>query len=467
MTSVDTALIIAAGRGSRLADGTEIPKPLKKVCGLTLLKRTILSLARAGLKEVLVVVGYDKQKIIDYLQSESWPIAVRTIDNPQWEKSNGLSVLAAKNHIQGHFLLLMSDHIFDVAIVRNLMWHELCADAVALAVDYHVSEIFDIDDATKVEAAKGRIRKIGKTLPGYNAIDTGIFLMSPDVFVTLEEVARERGDCSISDGMTRLATADRVAALDIGRSYWQDVDTPEALRQAEKVLLNSCRKATDGFVSRYFNRYISLFLTRYIIRTPLSANFVTLITTLIGLLSGYFAACGTFGTYLFGAFLFKLTSILDGVDGEMSRLRFSDSKMGQWLDTLSDNLTYVVFIVGTVIGVFKRPELAVPNWIPYSALLGLTGLLIFMFGYILLFTNSGSLLAVQNDIVKSPKKSFLQKVIGKIYFVIKRDFFATAFLFFALFDKPHWILLAIAVATNVAWISLLVNVLKKRSERKA
>lgn len=462
MATVETALIIAAGRGSRLDDGREIPKPLRELCGLTLLKRTILSVARAGIKHVFVVVGYDKQKIIDYINSETWPVSVQTIDNPQWEKSNGISVLAAKGSVSAPFLLLMSDHIFDVGTVKNLVQHDFKKDVVTLAVDHKLESIFDMDDATKVEARGDRIVRIGKNLDSYNVIDTGLFLMTPEFFDVLEALVQSRGDCSLSEGVAGMAAVGRAGVFDVGNGYWQDVDTPQAKRHAEKILLSSCRKPTDGFVSRGFNRYISLFITKYVIQTRVSANVVTLFTTVVGVLSGIYAAQGTYGSYLFGAFLFKWASILDGVDGEMSRLRMTDSKLGQWLDTLSDNLTYVLFIVGTVVGVRQRPDLGIPGWLPDLALIGLAGLLIFMFGYVLLFTNSGSLLAVQSDIVSGDKKSFLQKILSRIYFVIKRDFFATAFLVFALFDKPHWILAAIALATNAAWMTLLFNTLKKR-----
>lgn len=462
MPQVETALIIAAGRGSRLDDGSRVPKPLRELCGLTLLRRTILSVARAGVKKVFVVVGYDGEKIISYLDSQPWPVDVQTIENPEWEKSNGISVLAAKGHIQGNFFLLMSDHVFDVNILKSLSVHDPKNDVVMLAVDCNPGRVFDIEDATKVDCHGDRILHIGKNLDSYQVIDTGLFLMTPEFFDVLEELVQHKGDCSLSDGVAGMADVGRAGTFDIGTGYWQDVDTPEAMAHAEKILLNSCRKPTDGFVSRHFNRHVSLFITKYVIRTPVSANVVTLFTTVVGVLSGVYAACGGYWIYLLAAFLFKWASILDGVDGEMSRLRMTDSKFGQWLDTLSDNLTYVLFIVGTVIGVLKRPELNVPGWIPYSALFGLTALLVFMFGYVLLFTNSGSLLAVQSDIVSGEKKSFLQKILSRVYFVIKRDFFATAFLVFAFFDKPHWILLAIAVATNLAWVTLLGNTLRKR-----
>lgn len=459
---VSTGLIIAAGAGSRLADEREIPKPLRKVCGMPLLERTIRCAAKAGLKKIFIVVGFDKEKIISFLNSKTWPLQVETIENPDWQKSNGLSVLAAKNHIQEDFVLLMSDHVFVPQLLQGLVQSGLGNCSGKLAVDYKVKDIFDMDDATKVEVQEGLIKAIDKKLVQFNAIDTGCFLLSPGIFKELEAVYHEKGDCSLSQGILALAQQKKMGVHDIGSSFWQDVDTQESLGYAEKMLFQSCRKPTDGVISRNFNRYISLFISSRLVKTPLTANQVTFITTIIGLFSGYFAALGSYGSYLIGAFLFKLTSILDGVDGEMSKLRVTDSKFGQWLDTISDNLTYVVFIIGTVIGVHQRPDLGAHEWLPAAALFGLGMLLGVMFTILLTSTDSGSLLAIQQDFVSSEKKSFFKKLWGKIYFVIKRDFFATVFLFLAIFNKPHWILFLIALATNIAWVVILQNRLQKK-----
>lgn len=449
-------LIIAAGAGSRLANDSGIPKPLRSVGGLPLITRAILTAAKAGMTKIHVVVGFEKEQIIAYLNSRAWPIPVETIDNPDWRKSNGISVLAAKYALTGNFVLMMSDHVFSLPLMRKLCAESLDGVAAKLAVDFKIEDVFDRDDATKVEVQNGLVSTIGKELVQYNAIDTGIFLMTPEIFTALESAKIERGgDCSLSDGVRLLAKKKRMGTSDIGAEFWQDVDTPESLAHAEKVLLKACRKTTDGVVSRNFNRYISLFISSLLIKTPVSANMVTFFTTCVGMLSGWFASRGTYGTYLLGAFLFKWSSILDGVDGELSKLKMTDSKVGQWLDTLSDNFTYVVFIAGTVIGVHKRVDLHAPQWISYAAVFGLAALLATMFTILVTATDSGSLLAIQKDFVSSRKTSFIHRVFGKIYFVIKRDFFAAFFLVLAVFDKAHWILFLIALATNIAWITIL------------
>lgn len=452
-----TGLIIAAGAGTRLANKQRIHKTLRKVAGLPLLRRIILSAHRGGLERIVIVVGFQKEQIIEYVESQEWPVQIDFAVNEEWKKSNGVSVLAAKDHIKENFVLMMADHIFDSNTLRGLCEEGLGTMHAKLAIDYKTHQIFDEDDATKVLVKDGQIVAINKVLKEFNAIDTGMFLMSPVIFDALEK-AKVDGDCSLSQGIQTLSETGKMGVYDIGAAYWQDVDTKEALRNAEKVLVRSCRKDTDGFISRNFNRYISGFISSFLVKTPLTANQVTYMITVLGLLSGYYAAGGTYGTYLVAAFLFVATSILDGVDGEMARLRMTQSKFGQWLDTASDNLTYVVFFVGTVLGLIKRQDTYVVVAGP-MAIVGVIFLVAAMVLFLKRHSDSGSFVAIQQNLAND-QNSALSSFASKIGFVIKRDFFASAFFFFALFDKASWVLISVALAANIAWMIILKKALE-------
>jgi len=76
---------------------------------------------------------------------------------------------------------------------------------------------------------------MGKDLPSYDAIDTGLFVCPDDIFSYLER-ARRNGDCSLADGVGLMAGADKVRGVDIGDAWWQDVDTPEMLQRAEEQM---------------------------------------------------------------------------------------------------------------------------------------------------------------------------------------------------------------------------------------
>lgn len=443
-----------------MADKSNTPKPLRKVCGLPLIRHVILNSARAGLKRLVLVVGFQKEKVIEYINNNDWPLKIDIVENPHWKKSNGLSVLAAKDKIKENFILMMSDHVFDYRTLKELRVQDLRGCDGLLAVDYKIHQIFDKDDATKVDVQGDKIEKIEKNLVNYNAIDTGMFLLSPAVFKALES-SKQNEDCHLSDGIRKLSSQNKMGVFDIGERFWQDVDTKASLKYAEKNILNGCRKKTDGFVSRHLNRHVSLFITSHLIKTPITANQFTLFVLLLGLLSGYLAMLGGYSNYLIAALIFKLTSILDGVDGEISKIRHTASKFGQWLDTICDNVTYVVFIVGTVVGLY-RINYEFVGFLSVFALFGMSMLLVILFFYLIKRSDSGSLLALQKEYKSKKDLPLLSRFFVSIQFVIKRDFFALLFLFFALINKPQWVLFVTGLATNIAWVVVLWSKIKAR-----
>ena len=108
---------------------------------------------------------------------------------------------------------------------------------------------------------------------------------------------------------------------------------------AERRLFRSLRKPQDGWTSRWLNRYISLFLSRFLVRTPLSPNQITVGILAIGFFGAYLASRGSYRGLAIGAVLFQLQSVLDGCDGEVSRITYRGSKAGEWFDTIGDDLT--------------------------------------------------------------------------------------------------------------------------------
>ena len=197
-------LVIAAGRGSRLASGG-LPKPLFPLLGLPLIERTIVTAKRAGLEEFTVVTGYENDRVTQFLDRLALRrgISITHVVNEKWDGGNGLSVLAARDAIgQEPFALLMADHVMEVSLLNGLLNESLEAGGVCLAVDRNLSNpLVDLADVTKVRASDGRLEAIGKDLERYDAFDTGCFLCSPELFSALEEVQGQEGDGSLSAGI--------------------------------------------------------------------------------------------------------------------------------------------------------------------------------------------------------------------------------------------------------------------------
>ena len=72
-----------------------------------------------------------------------------------------------------------------------------------------------------------KIAGMSKTLSEFDAIDCGVFKCKFNFFNALE-AANESGNCSLADGCNLLIVKNRMGGVDIGNSFWMDVDTPEA-----------------------------------------------------------------------------------------------------------------------------------------------------------------------------------------------------------------------------------------------
>jgi choline kinase len=131
----------------------------------------------------------------------------------------------------------MSDHLFEPEMLAGLIAAE-DEGALTLAVDYRTDNpLIDLDDATKVEAdGAGRIVRLGKTIEGYNCIDTGLFRAGPALIEAIRHAVAHGGAGSLSEGVQVLADRGEARVHDIGARWWLDVDDPRALALAEEAL---------------------------------------------------------------------------------------------------------------------------------------------------------------------------------------------------------------------------------------
>ncbi|MDY0000843.1 MAG: CDP-alcohol phosphatidyltransferase family protein [Polyangia bacterium] len=128
--------------------------------------------------------------------------------------------------------------------------------------------------------------------------------------------------------------------------------TRSGRRRAEEEIYRSIRKslAHDGPVSFFLARPMSRPLTRALARLGVSANAVTLAGLGVGIGAGLVAALGGYWASLGAALLFFAGLLIDCVDGDLARITLSTSRLGQWLDSLTDDLGYVALAVGLGVG---------------------------------------------------------------------------------------------------------------------
>ena len=472
---VDTAVILAAGNGRRLHPDAQAPpsKPLTRVGGVPLIVRTLVHLKRKGVRRAVVVTGYRADEVRATLEGEARLEGLDVVfaHNGDWRKSNGVSVLTARPHVKGEFLLLMADHVFSPDMLDVVLREEARpdADGAVLAIDRKIDDVYDLDDATLVRTdSRGAIVAISKELSDFDAVDTGLFRCSSGLFSALQAEQTERGDCSLSNGVQRLAGQGRMGTIDVGAAWWQDVDTPGASAHAEHMLFEACRKPVDGLVARHFNRNISLFVSRRLKDLPIHPNAVSVFNMLLGVAAAFAVMHPTYGWLLLGALLLEANSVLDGVDGELARVRLQESKRGEWLDTLADDGSNILFFLGLSIGAAQLPggtHLAIAGGIAVAAQLTLC----FIRYRDLLAIGRGDLYALEDDFFgwdPAEQTSLGGKLLAWTTVLLKQDSFITFFVVMAVLGLLPWILWLVAAGEVGALVALMFRTARVRARQR-
>ncbi len=394
-----------------------------RVAGLNLLKRTLVMLQWAGVPEAYVIVGpWDRgasQRSIEG-DRDLRDMRIRFLVDEDAAARGGLAVAPAARFVRGRTLVVRADTVYERDIVRNLMKR---ATGVG-----HVVAVTD----------RGR--------------RTGMVLC-------------ERGSAAAMNGYTldvaldAFADQGRLKTMDVAGRFWVPIENDEAIRLAEDLLWNSCRKPIDGVVARHFNRNVSLFISRRIAHLPIRPNHVSLVNFALGILMALAIAKGGYGWFLLGALLFKLNSILDGVDGELARVRYQMSVVGEWMDTLSDDLSNLLFFVSLSVGAYAMT--ADPLWVTLGFVTVIPSLLATAYQYTLLIRGGrGDLLAIKwlferGNGKGSEQQGAFASFMDKLKYVVKKDFFVALTVVAALLNALPWVLWLTAIA-NVILLGTVV-----------
>jgi len=132
----------------------------------------------------------------------------------------------------------------------------------------------------------------------------------------------------------------RGKCIHLGELDWVRFQSDADRARVERWLLHDLIKESEGFMSRYLERRISLAVTRRLVDTRITPNEMTLVSIGIGLIGARFFAGPTRSQHLLGAIFFWLHSVLDGCDGELARLKFAESRWGGLIDFWGDNLVH-------------------------------------------------------------------------------------------------------------------------------
>lgn len=139
-------------------------------------------------------------------------------------------------------------------------------------------------------------------------------------------------------------------------------DRADAAR-AERMLYAQIRKsvAQDGFIAHHVIRPLTRPITRALLGTRVSPNQVTALALAAGVAAAVFAALGGYRNTAIAGGLYWLGNALDCVDGDLARLRLQSSKLGEWLDSMTDEISTFSLLAGLGVGLYR--DQAGPLWL--------------------------------------------------------------------------------------------------------
>jgi 1L-myo-inositol 1-phosphate cytidylyltransferase / CDP-L-myo-inositol myo-inositolphosphotransferase len=330
--------------------------PLTPIVGVSLFQRTVLTLQRAGIRQLIVLSGPEEDQLKQALLKGPrvtvpvrWmPIREFPLDDPRtWES------LAAE--VRGFCLLSGVGTVFSRPLIEEL----------------------------RRDVRVGQVIVLGHPMPEGDGSETVGSAWRSDPIASVDVMVMQASELSVVGGLTaefetgpiarwleRAAAEGRVHLLPAGgddpSSWSQPVHTDADLRQAERRLYSSLKGEFEGFIDRYFNRKVSRWCTRVFVALGWSPNAVTIMATVIGLLAAGGFALGTYAAGVGAALLFQLAAIIDCSDGEVARLTFTESPFGAWLDLALDNVVHMAIFSGIAVGEFQRTAAGEDAWIPLA-----------------------------------------------------------------------------------------------------
>ena len=472
LQGLSTAILLpGAGLfGDRPGRGLTDVGPLTSIGGLSLFQRTVLTLQRGGMRQLIVLAGSDEELLKHALARGArvtipvrWmPVREFPLDDPRtWE--------SLATEVRGFCLIAGVQAVFSKGLIEHL--RQSVRDGEALVVTR---------EAGPVEPALGRRNPAvalqeGRLISFHNHPGQEGHQVAADLVVLPASIltppngaaaspsgaAEPAGMIPVRRWLERAAVEGRVrvvAAAAHAGLWYRDVWDHTSAGLAERTLFRSLKGEAEGFVDRYFNRTFSRLLTRLFLRMKCSPNAITMVATAVGILSAVGFGIGTYSAGIVAALLFQLAAVIDCCDGEVARLTFTESPFGAWLDIAMDNVVHIAIFAGIACGAYLRQAGTEGAWVP----LALGGAAVF--GNIMSFwlvTKAQKIGATRGW--NTPKQAAWSDFILKN--VASRDFSVVVFLF-ALLEKLDWFLWMAALGSTVFWL-MMVWVIRPSARARA
>ena len=232
------AVVLAAGKGTRLRPLTDDkPKGMVEVDGKPILTHCLDKLIDLGAEEFVVVVGYMKEKIIQYYGDEYEGVPI-TYSHQREQKGLAHALLTVEDHIDDDFMLILGDNIFNANlkdVVRRQQEDRADAAFLVEEVPWEDASRYGVCDTNKYGEIVEVIEKPDD--PPSNLVMTGFYTFTPAIFHACHLVQpSNRGEYEISEAIDLLIRSGRTIDAIKLEGWRMDIGYPEDRDEAEKRL---------------------------------------------------------------------------------------------------------------------------------------------------------------------------------------------------------------------------------------
>ena len=235
------AIILSAGQGKRLFPITKrLPKCLIDIKGLSILEWQLEVLCSCRIREIVVVTGFQHEKIEALIKNKYRSENIRTLYNEDFNSTDNMfSCWKSRLEMKEDFILLNGDTLFEPEILKRLIQYA----SGPITITINTKDKYDADDM-KVIVQDSKLLRVGKELPmkQVNGESIGLSLFKgqgPALFMEAlcravkRSGAEKRWYLSVID---ELAQKQKVHVVDITGLSWCEIDYPRDLKSAERVV---------------------------------------------------------------------------------------------------------------------------------------------------------------------------------------------------------------------------------------
>ena len=240
--------ILTAGEGVRMRPLTSnIPKPLLPVAGRPFLEHNIESLKAAGIKDLILLVGWKANRVREHFgDGKDYGVKIEYVEQKE-RLGTAHAIGMVEGRTDGPFLCLYGDVVLTKKSVNGMLEHykKVKGSVVALA------SVLDPKRYGCVEVEDGVVKSIVEKpeSPTSNLVNAGAYVLEPEIFDAIRSTGKSvRGEYEVTDSFRILMDKKHLFAHKL-TGEWIDVARPWDLLEANRILMTDIESEVEGDVS--------------------------------------------------------------------------------------------------------------------------------------------------------------------------------------------------------------------------